>query len=156
MPRPMIAGVIRGSPIREVVEVQVALYRLERVEKLFLTVEAAIRMVAFVGVELDLVGGDLDQAHSQLTCDRSRLVLLGLGVGWRARERCDRAFAKLVESELQQQRRVDAARIRDEHRAEIAHDAARLRKPGRVMPVELDHSSGLSPLDGSQVEAGDR
>ncbi len=109
MTRPVVAGVVGGGAVREVREPHFALHRRECVEQLLFAVKAAIRMVSGVSIELDLFGGDLDQARSEECSDGARLSLLRLGVGGRAREHRNRALAELVHGELQEQRRVDAS-----------------------------------------------
>src|SRR5207247_9364224 len=74
VPRPVVAGVVGGGAVRQVRKTELRAHRLEGVEQLLLAVEAAVRMVARVGLELDLPGGDLDQARAhrarELACGR--------------------------------------------------------------------------------------
>ena len=74
VPRPVVAGVVGGGAVRQVRKTELRAHRLEGVEQLLLAVEAAVRMVARVGLEFDLPGGDLDQARAhrarELACGR--------------------------------------------------------------------------------------
>src|SRR5436305_860150 len=68
-----------------------------------------------------------------------RLLLLRLGICGRAGQHRDRAAAELVQRELEEEGRVDAARVRHQHRAELAHDATRAVELAGIETVELDH-----------------
>src|SRR5712692_5215855 len=103
---PVVVRIVGGGSVCDVVESEVAADRLQGFEQLFLAVEAAIRVVALVRLELDLVGGDVDQPRSQVSGQDARLLLLRLGVRGRARQHRDRAVAELVQRQLQQQRGI--------------------------------------------------
>ena len=87
--------------------------------------EAAIGVVARVGLELQLVRVDLDQPSAERARHRAGLLLLGFGIRRRARQHRHRAVSQLFERELQQQRRVHAAGESHQDRVEVAHDRAR-------------------------------
>ena len=122
-------------------ESELSLNRLQGVEQLLFAVEAAVWIVPRVGLELHFVGRHLDQprAHrgGELTCRG----LLGLRVRGRAGEDRNGAVAQLIHGEPQQKRGVDAARVRDQHRAQVADDVPRVPQPSCVERIELDHSS---------------
>src|SRR6266852_574733 len=61
MAGPVIIRVVGGRAVDDVVETEVAAHRLQCLEELLLAVEAAIRVVAPVSVQLDLTGRHLDQ-----------------------------------------------------------------------------------------------
>src|SRR5712691_10699371 len=105
----VVVRVVGGSPVGDEIETEVAAYRLQRFEQLLLAVEAAIRIVARVRLELYLIGGNLDQPRSELPGQDARLLLLRLGIRRRARQNSDGALAELVQRQLQQERRVAAA-----------------------------------------------
>src|SRR5216683_3257284 len=54
MTGPVVAGVIRGGAVREMPQAQLDTDRLERLEQLLLAVEAAVGVVACVGLEREL------------------------------------------------------------------------------------------------------
>ena len=140
MSRSVVARVVGGRAVRDVLQSQLTLDRLQGFEQLLLAVEATIRVIAPVGFELDLAGRDLDQARTQLACQHPSLLLLRLRIGGRARQDRDRAgVTQLVQGELQQQRGVDASRVSHQHGRQAPHDGAGVVEPGFVVSVELDH-----------------
>src|SRR6267378_3944339 len=104
----VVVRVVGRGPICEVLQAEVALHRLELVEELLFAVEAAVRVVARVGVELNLVGRKLDQSSAERASEDARLLLLRLGVRGRAGESADGAVAELIQRDPEQKRRVDS------------------------------------------------
>ena len=139
MARAVITRVIRRRSVREMCQAQLLLHRFQRVEQLFFAVKAAVWIVARVCIELDLARVDLDQMRAHRTRERAGFVLLGLGVRRRAGQHSRSSIAQLVHGELQQKRGVDSARVRDQNRTELAHDAAGRFQSCRVERIELDH-----------------
>ena len=76
VPGTMVTRVIRGRPVRKVRQPELLLHWRQRVEELLFAVKAAVRVVAGVGLELDLVGVDLDQACAHRAGEGPRLLLL--------------------------------------------------------------------------------
>ena len=99
----MVANVIGGGAVREVLQPKLVLNRLQRLEQLLLAVVAAVGVVLRVGLELELVRRDLDQSCAQQVRDVPCLLLLRLGISGRVCKHRDRTVAELVQRELQQQ-----------------------------------------------------
>ncbi len=139
----VVAGVIGGRAVREVLQAELPAHRLQGVEELLFAVEAAVGVVARVRVELDLTCRHLDQARVHRTRQGPSFGLLRLRVGRRAGQDRDCALPELVHRKPQQQRRVDTAGVGDEDRAEGTDDAACVFQSGRVERIELDHASSF-------------
>src|SRR6202043_3372551 len=92
--------------------------RLELVEELFFAVEAAGRVVAGVCGQLDRVSRDLEQTSAERARQDARLLLLRFRVGGRACEHRRGLVAELIQGELEQERRIDSARIGDQDGSE--------------------------------------
>ena len=82
VPRPVVAGVVGVRAIGEVRQPEPGTDGFERPEQLLLAVEAAVRAVAPVGLELHLAGVDLDQVRPELLGEGAGRVLFGRGIGW--------------------------------------------------------------------------
>src|SRR5438552_18749222 len=100
----MVTGVVGGRSIREMREAEILLHRCEGVEQLFLAVEATVRVVAGIGIELDLAGRNLDQPCTQGAGQVTSFLLLGFWVRRLASKRRNRALAQIDASTRQQQR----------------------------------------------------
>src|SRR4029077_17894669 len=102
MARAVVAGVVGGGAVSDVVQPEVATDRLERFEELLFAVKAAIGVVASIRLELNFARRHLDEPCTQLPGQVACLVLLRLWIGGRAREDRDCILAQLSERELQQ------------------------------------------------------
>jgi len=146
VPGPVVVRVVGGRAVGEGRQPEALADRFQGVEELLLAVEAAVGVVADVGLQLDLRGVHLDQLGAQPPGELTRLGLLGLRVGGRRGEHRDDAPEQLLERQLEQQRRVDAARVGDQGRAEPADLDASAVEGFRVGALELNHASASNSI----------
>jgi hypothetical protein len=76
----VVARVIRGRAVGQVSKTELALQRLEGVEELLFAMEAAVRVVPRVVIELYLAGRHLEQPGTQRSGKSPSLLLLRLGI----------------------------------------------------------------------------
>src|SRR5262249_61829508 len=102
-----------GGTVGEVTEPKPLPDRLQSLEQLFFAVEAAVRQVAAVGLELDLVGLDLDKPCAHRARQGARSLLLVVGVRGRRGQWGDRPpDAERIPPPLEEPRRIDASPLR--------------------------------------------